>query len=356
MIGRAKALEAAKGLSPTPKNLERLRAKFGEVGPWAILQWELRARAAAKFADADNMLFQREALEMATHEAVAKWHASHYPNGEPVADLTAGIGGDLRELVKRGPAVGYELDPELAEYAQHNSGAKVILGDSLACARGAEYVWADPGRRSGGARTFDPARFAPNPQTVLDAFPEAALLGMKLSPMLRDDYLESLGGRLDFVSFGGECREVCLWRPGSGRFAVLLPDGLELPSTDPPRAAEEPGRYLYEADPAAIRAHALGGFGLRALGSTPGYLTGDELIASPWLKAYRVLWHGRPDFAHLRSELRRLNAKTPELKQRGAGYELADVRKKLKCEGDRPLIVAFWAGTPKIHAAILEMP
>jgi len=31
---------------------------------------------------------------------------------------------------------------------------------------------------------------------------------IKLSPMLDDRVLESTGGRLEFVSLGGECREV----------------------------------------------------------------------------------------------------------------------------------------------------
>ena len=92
----------------TPKQLEK---RFGaEAARWASLQSDLRKKALAKFADGGQMLFDREALEQATHEAIAVYHASRFPAGEIVVDMTVGIGADLIALAARGPVIGFELD------------------------------------------------------------------------------------------------------------------------------------------------------------------------------------------------------------------------------------------------------
>src|SRR5688500_1564819 len=112
---RQRALDLAEGQAATAPNIERVSREVGaEAARWAFLQWELRARARAKFARADEMLFTREALEQATHERVAEYHASRFPHDELVVDMTAGIAADLIALAKRGPAIGYELDSERA--------------------------------------------------------------------------------------------------------------------------------------------------------------------------------------------------------------------------------------------------
>src|SRR5687767_5373956 len=101
------ALSRASGLQPTPKNIDRVaEATSPEAARWAFEQWSLRKRAQEKFAKADEMLFTREALEQATHEELAHFHASQFPQRTRVADLTCGIGADLIALARNGEAVG----------------------------------------------------------------------------------------------------------------------------------------------------------------------------------------------------------------------------------------------------------
>jgi len=52
-----------------------------EAAAWAFTQWRLRARARAKFAKAEAMLFDQDGLEMASAEPMAQLHASHFPTG-----------------------------------------------------------------------------------------------------------------------------------------------------------------------------------------------------------------------------------------------------------------------------------
>src|SRR5690606_4135508 len=64
----------------------------------ALLQHALRERARAKFRNADQMWFDRVALEQATSEAVARHKAARF-QGE-VDDLCCGIGGDTLALAE----------------------------------------------------------------------------------------------------------------------------------------------------------------------------------------------------------------------------------------------------------------
>ncbi|MCL6593599.1 MAG: extracellular solute-binding protein, partial [Alicyclobacillus sp.] len=153
---------------------------------WAFTQWALRERARAKFPDADRMLFTREALEQATPYAVARYHASRFPAGVLVADLTAGIGGDLMALAERGPVVAFEPDEERAACAEWNAGIAVRREDAMKAEWDWEYAFCDPSRRRAGRRLTQPQDFSPNPVEVARRMADLRLGGIKLSPMLSD--------------------------------------------------------------------------------------------------------------------------------------------------------------------------
>lgn len=364
---REAALEAAAGKAPVPSEIERVAAATSpDAARWAFTQWDLRSRGSAKFARSQEMLFVREALEQATHEAVAAYHASRFPAGERVADLTCGLGADLIALAARGPALGFDTDPERAACARHNlaahgRSAEVREEDCLSAEWAWNYALADPSRRPGGRRTLDPKAFAPDPVTLAARLGELRLGLLKLSPMLEDDFLRSLGAGLEFVSYGGECREALVWtgtEAEAGRWAVHVESGSRLLSGDAPWPVEEPGEYLYEADPAAIRAHTLGALceahAFDALGDSNGYLTGATLVDSPWLKAYRVLGSGAWDLKVLRRELAALGSNTPIVKVRACSVNPERTVRTLKADGARGLIVAAYPVGLKIRFAILE--
>lgn len=356
-----KALDLAEGKEPTPENLRRVGAATSdEDARWAFAQWSLRQRARAKFALADRMLFDRESLEMASHEAVAAYHASRFPEGELVGDLTCGIGADLIALARRGPVSGFELDPERADYARHNLAVHGLEGDvavtdSMQEPWLFEYAYCDPSRRVEGRRTLDLDQFAPRPKEVAERFKPLKLAAMKLSPMLLDRELESFGGRLEFVSFRGECREALVWFGADpGRFAVLAETGEALPAAGDPPATDAVGGYLFEADPAAVRAHCLGELcsrhDLRALGDSNGYLTGGSLVGSPWLTAFEVLADHAADLKRTRSVFKSLCAGTPVVKSRGAQVDVDKLRKDLRGDGEELVLIVYPVGRSLRHA------
>jgi hypothetical protein len=365
------ALPRAEGLPLTPANLERVgRHTSPEASRWAFGQWELRARARAKFRRAAEMLFVREALEQATHEDLATYHAAKFPPGALVWDLTCGIGADAIALAARGPVRAFDLDGERVDYARHNlavhgQAAETEVADSLGVVGSPDYVFADPARRVEGRRTLKLEEFSPSPEAIRDRFPNVRLGVIKLSPMLADADLEGIGPGLEFLSFDRECREALILfgrDAPSGRWAVHVASGERVPAGEGlERAAGTPSGamdYLFDADPALVRAHGLGAVaqrhGLLALGDVPGYLTGPELCTSVWLRPYRVLYDGKGDPKSTRAALRRLGSSTPELKQRGAGLDLIAERKRYAMDGERALSLVIWRLGPRLHHTICE--
>jgi hypothetical protein len=278
-------------------------------------------------------------------------------------DLTSGIGSDLIGIAAFNPATGYELDPVRAEYARHNlvaygRNAEVIAGDGLAADWDAEYAFCDPSRRLEGRRTLKLSEFAPDPRLVAERFRELKLGGIKLSPMLPDQELESFGGSLEFISYGGECREALVWlgrsAPDVPRFATHIESGETLAAGGDPVVESSPGSYVYAADPAAIRAHCLGTlcseFGLFGLARSNGYLTGEQPISTVWLKAYEVLaWHSA-DLKRTASELKRLGGGTPVIKSRGAKVDVEKLRHQLRGPGEELVLMIYPEGQSLKHA------
>jgi hypothetical protein len=145
---------------------------------------------------------------------------------------------------------------------------------------------------------------------------------------------------------------------GAGVSAVHIESEEVLPEGGGGLSIDEPRAYLHDADPAAIRAHTLGTlcglFDLRMLGDSNGYLTGDGEVCSPWLRSYRVLYHGKADVKVTRKALRDLGAATPELKQRAAGLDLQKERGIYRSDGSRSVSLAIWPLGRSLRHTILE--
>lgn len=362
------ALQASEGKNPTPKAIMALAADVGEeLARWAFLQHTLRGAGARKFELACEMLFDREGLEMASSALVADYHASMFPSGTLVVDLTAGIGADTLALARRGPVRAVEVDEDRARLLRHNLSvhhlsAEVVIGDALD-EPPTDYLFADPARRSGQRFSRHLEAYQPSPEALLSVHSAAKRFAIKLSPMLPDSELESLsaGGPylLEFLSVDGECPEV-LFIVGkeiseTWRGAVMLPTVERLAEEPLYESIDSAGGWVYEANPAAIRAHGLGSFGIPGLGSSNGYLTSDSPVSSPWLRGFRVLDDGPLDVKRIRQVLVSLDARTPEVKLRAVKEDPARLRKQWRQEGEREVVVMLYPVGPKIRAVVAEL-
>jgi SAM-dependent methyltransferase len=266
-----------------------------------------RKRARNRFPDADRLFFTDAALAQATSPILAAYHATYLAPFGTVADLGCGIGMDSIALAEAGASVlALERDPALLVFAQANAETRGVAAritfrqaDVTTQYWTADAVYWDPARRTdaGGRVSRHADRYEP-PLSFLEAFRGRVRGGgLKLSPALPDDILDSLNGRIEFLSEGRECKEACLWfgeaRGAAGdspRSAVLLPDRIVVSSAESPSVGPL-GAYIFDPDPALIRADALSALtGAYRVSYDDSYLTGDILPKPPRLaSAYHIL-------------------------------------------------------------------
>lgn len=347
----------------------------------ALTQAALRRAAVAKFgADARRMYFTAAGLEQATHPLVAAHRAGRVGGfgARTCLDLGCGIGSDLVALAMAGLSVtGVEADPLTAEVAAANLRARGVAA-TVVCARaetvdrdGFDVVFADPSRRRGTTRVFDPAAFSPpwefvaallgTPGAAESSYPQAVV---KLSPGF-DHAMIAAHVEGEWVSLDGQLRETALWSPAPTaarrRATVLSADGAHLERTDesapdesPPVAS--PGDYVYEPDPAIIRAHLVsvvvrevGGW---LLDPHIAYVASQRHVPTGLATAYRVLEVLPFKEKRLRAALRLRDIGALTIKKRGVAVTPEELRHRLALRGDQPATLIL-TRTPRSSVALL---
>jgi THUMP domain-like/RNA cap guanine-N2 methyltransferase len=385
--GREAAAEARRlGVAEPLRTLSALRRRWtAEEAAAAFELASLRARAAAKFRQAEAMFFEREALEQASGERIARWRARRFAGRPVVADLCCGIGGDTIALAEVAPVIAVDRDRlrlELLRENVHVCGAAHPVWPVCAhvpdVALRITAAFADPSRRmrdvrgqSRRARTL--AAMSPPLEALLAVAERIPDLGIKLSPALDDEELAAVLGEqsaeLEFISDGGECREAVLWLGAlatAARRATVLPAGETRavlssgamagprrpsppapfvagwrapgPGTgarrgEAPALVRSPGAYLYEPDAAIVRAHLVDVLAeeLEAWTLDPqiAYLSSDRLRPTPLAAAFAVQEVMPFNLRALRRALAARGYRDVVVKKRGFPMEPEALRREL---------------------------
>jgi hypothetical protein len=360
-IGQA-ALAAAQALPLIPTTLPRdvaaLRKEFTlELVAAAIETAQLRRRARAKWSHANRMYFEREALEQATGEIVARHRAQRYAgHTQPIYDLCCSLGGDLLGLAHVGSVVGIDIDPLRLALARANA-AVYDVAEHVTLQQADVQTWEppqdgllffDPARRSGGRRRWSPDDYQPPLRTLERWLPRAAGLGVKVAPGIDYDALP-YACEVEIVSLAGEVKEACLWfgalQRGTRR-ATLLPAGVTLEAVPvPPVSAVAPLRYLYEPDGAIIRAHLVeqlaGQMDAAKIDDEIAFLTSDALVQTPFARAFAVQETLPFNLKRLRARLRELDVGEVVVKKRGSPLDPQAFAQQLRLKGTRALTVVL---------------
>ncbi len=288
-----------------------------------------RKRARARFgADADLLFFTGDALAQATSPGIAAYHARYLAPLGTVADLGCGIGMDSIALARAGASRVFAIEQDAARlvFARANADALGVLdkitfvhGDAQTDDWNADAAFCDPSRREKQTNTTqtrrvsgEADRYQPPLSFIADVLTNRVKRGgcVKLSPALSDDVLQSLGGRVEFLSEARECKEACVWfgdAHGAGANYGIWPKAVcaVIVSPNEPRvvvAGEERAPLaalnrtcLYDPDPAILRANALAnlcetiGAGAGVISSSDAYLAGDAIADKTLAQTYRVL-------------------------------------------------------------------
>ncbi|WP_327087657.1 class I SAM-dependent methyltransferase [Nonomuraea sp. NBC_01738] len=318
----------------------------------ALTQAGLRERARAKFGDdAAIMYFTPHGLEQSTRLEVAA-HRAERLAGLRVVDACCGIGGDALALARAGcEVVAVELDPLTAAVARANADA-LGIGDRVTVRVGDaaevtpedfEALFADPARRTSKGRTFDPQSYSPPWPVVVELVERARRSCLKVAPGIPYEYIPA-AAEAEWVSYKGEVKEAALWTPGpGGRRATLLPGGESLTPTGVVAETGPLGRFVWEPDGAAIRAHLVGEVaamvGGRLLDPMIAYITGDDDVRTPWAHRYEV--HEVMPFSlkRLRAALRSHQIGNVTIKKRGSAVDIEKLRRDLRLSGDKSAVI-----------------
>jgi THUMP domain-like len=333
-------------------DVSAIRARYGSRAPALVETTLLRRKAAAKLAGVDGWLFTDEALQQATATAVAR-HRARRLAGRPVHDATCSIGTELAALRDTAVVVvGSDLDSVRLAMAQHNLAGTVTLcrADALAPITRDTVVIADPARRAGGRRRFDPREYTPALDDLLEVYRGRDLV-VKCAPGIDFAALGALGfaGEIEVTSLQGSVREACLWPPGlagSGvsRRATLLDRDEQLTDADPDDSGVGPaGRWIVDPDGAVVRAglvrHYAARYGLWQLDPDIAYLSGDRL--PPGVRGFEVLDQLSFSEKRLRQALSGFDVGAVEILVRGVDVDPDALRRRMKLTGSQACSVVI---------------
>jgi hypothetical protein len=346
-----------------------------QVASAVVEQAALRRRGRAKFGDAsDGMWFTANGLEQATSAVAARHRATRFQalnttlgRQANVADLCCGIGADLRALKAAGcNVIGFDNDPATVQAARLNSEARVEQADvEVLDLSDYDAAFIDPARRSSGRRTFDVNAYSPPWSFVTNLLAKLPAAAAKVAPGIPHELVPA-GIEIEWVSVTGGLKEAVLWAGSftdgdTRRRATLLPSGATMHTrldADEPALTDDMRRYLYEPDDAVVRAHLIGdlarSIGGVLLDATTAYLTSDELIRTPFAKAFEVRDVMPFSLKRLRAALRERDVGGVTIMKRGSAVDVEALRRDLRLKGTTQAVVVLALIAGKHHAVIAD--
>lgn len=324
----------------------------------ALTQAALRRKAVVKFgADAERMYFTPEGLEQATRTPVSAHRAARMSIASiaTVIDLGCGIGGDLLAFAREGlTAAGIDLDPVRVAVAGANLralglGGAVQVADATAIDHSPfDLAFADPARRGGRGRRFNPDDWTP-PWTFVESLLRRDAC-VKVAPGIPHELIPD-GVEGEWVSDHGEVKECVLWSGATAstrrRATVIGANGLAtLTDADPvDDGLREIGEYFYEPDGAVIRAGLVTAVAAGVKGGLLdehiAYLTSDESFRTPFARGYRVIEELPYREKSLRQALRERGIGELTIKKRGVSIVPEELRKRLSLHGEGRATIVF---------------
>lgn len=225
----------------------RLRLKYhsltdGEFDyDFAIDQIECRKKHRKKlhhfFSNPLTLVSTTLSAEQASHEAVARFHASLVSEDENILDMTAGLGIDSMAMAAECSSLtAFEYDPAKAEILRYNADILGIGNLSVECGDSSllpaehisrfDVVFVDPARRGkGNQRLYNLHDCQPDILSLIPRIHEAgARLIIKASPLLdiRQTIRDVEGiTSVRCISVEGECKEVLVVAEKDGSLNLL---------------------------------------------------------------------------------------------------------------------------------------
>jgi len=332
-----------------------------------------RIKAAAKFPFASQLYATREALEQASNWEISTYRAGRYRPYQRAIDLGCSIGGDTLALAGVVPTLGVDMDALRLMMARLNAQAlglnqqaDFIQADlrvalPFQARRSSSVAFFDPARRREGRRVWSVEAYQPPLSIVKDWLLRFSGLGVKISPGVKLIELRQYDAEVEFISLNGELKEAVLWfseLKTTDRRATLLPGAHSLTAeTDSPAMISDPRAFLYEPDPAILRAGLVRRLaellGAAQLDPEIAYLTAEQRRETPFARSWQVEDWFPFNLKRLRAYLHEHRIGRVTIKKRGSPLQpealLHDLR--LAGEEERVLFLTRVRGKPAVIVA-----
>ena len=362
-------IQAAMALSPRETDFllhfQSLSRHYpAELARAALETAILRLEARSKFPFAEKLFLTRQALEQASSYDVSSYRVNRFLSFPAIADLGCSIGGDTFALANIAPTLGVELDSLRLAMASANlrslglsNPVRFIQADithSIPVKPGSTALFFDPARRIGHKRFFTVENYQPPLSIIIKWLDDFPALGVKISPGVKLSELAGYDAEIEFISLRGDLKEAVLWfgpLKASMRSATVLPGSFRLVSEHPYRTSEksipitDPKSFLYEPDPAVIRAGLVTDLAemLEAsqLDAEIAYLTSDRLSNTPFAHRWSIEDWFPFQLKRLRAYLRQRNIGHVDVKKRGSPLEPEFLIHQLHLKGNRECILVL---------------
>ncbi len=335
----------------------RLRREYADrLVRGALALCELRRKGAAKFSRASEMWFDRQGLEQATSELVARHKARRFSG--TVFDFCSGIGGDALALAENCAVTAVDSNPLAGLRTHWNAevygvaqNVAIACQDVAAVDPGSALVHIDPDRRAQATgRAVRVEDYLPNLEAMQQMAHTFRGGAIKLSPA------SNFGGKfrdveIELISLHGECKEATIWfgelRGSESWRATVLPSGETLAGEPLDYAAEisPPLRYIYDPDPAIVRAGLVDAaavrLGLNRLDAAEEYLTGNQHVTTHFAQVFEVVAELPNNLPEIRGYFRKADCGELEIKCRHIPISAETIRRRLPLKGTQAAVLIF---------------
>jgi len=252
-----------------------------------LSQIKLQKKNLKKIPISKELLFTDQGAQQASSWQLSQYHADKFKKYDRVADICCGIGIDLINIAKNKKQVfAVDLNKDTLKLAEYNcaiqnlQNIEFMLGKAEEFTTPVDAIFIDPDRRPGSFRKISPEEYSPSFSNVLELRKICKNITIKLSPAT--DYRKlnlPEDSTLEFISEDGTLKEIllCMGELATAncrRKAVLLPSNLTLQNSNIKIKVVEIQKYVFEPDPAIIRAGLV-----QELGSKLDYNLIDSKLA-----------------------------------------------------------------------------
>ena len=360
------------------RDIKRRRQVLTKIGynPDEIAQiladLRIQSRAKLKFPRASQMQFTKEGLKQASSKWLAEYRTLKMKQNlstiKNVLEIGSGIGGDTIAQGLRWNVITIEKDLPLLQVLKHNlevyhllDKIEIIEADILEIIHQTWFreklahvdaIIFDPSRKSNSSAASEVEEYEPSLSLIPDLLQISPNVVVKLASAI-DISSAKFDCDVEVVSYKGSVKETMLW---FGKFklsdqknviATKLPEKISLvkqASVGIP-AISLPKKYLFEPDPAFIKAQVLNDiaseYNLTLLNENIAYLTGDTKVITPVMKCYQYISHCDLNFEKINRLLKQYQIGQLDYKSRGVKIDLKTVHKSIEYHGKGQGILIF---------------